>query len=793
MDPFTSGVNTDDAADIDQFRPAKKMKLEAGSLDATEELREEMADDDEDWDSIYDIPQDSSNIPSGVEQQIGSAAVLPMTSEPTASGVATESQDDMELKQQHGAGVLPLAAPGMAAIEHEEKRTQDGLPAAMIDQGDELVAGDDPTMKGTNAASTHMNEEITAIEDSAKPSMDSNRLLATEPPQIAVSEPTKLTDTGAGAEDESSSSDSSSEDSSSEEEDNAQQIDDPDIMTAPDSDPEPDDAESSSESEGDDDNVESLDPAELAAMLMNEEAGEGGQSNGDVQPRTQNERTDLLPTPQVTVTPEMRKTPVGLVSEHLVDQMALIPSDIAGSDQVLDFGSLLCNDQLQVVGVVQDTIGRVQGPMYVTYCKDEEMRHRVGLLPGAQIYFVNDHSKFVFTRNLPSKGTDASNIHDEEIDEEEQEFSDDEKEAEYKRLNKENKKAGNGKLTRSDYKKEVDNWAQQGDRGGRGRGRGGRGMRGDRGRGRGARFAYGAPGVDDNGTYLPNRGDKPTDGFSGGLNYDDDEPTNGISDIADGDYNKHVRPDNLAELMTQGGGAPVHASRGRGDAIGNRGREDRGRGDRSRGRGGRGDRGDRGRGRGDFQRGGRGGNSVNGQRTSNNSYPDAHNNHTAAETQQTYHPINQAPAWTGNQNTPAPQPQAINPQAILSQLQQQQQQQPSQSYQFNGQQYQYTPQHSYAASRAPAGGYVNPAFSQPQPQQQQAPQWTREYQQWPTPQHSSPAQAQQWQPPAYQQLQAPQAGWYQGQQAPATQDSNAILQNALHFLQHQQQHQGRQQ
>lgn len=53
------------------------------------------------------------------------------------------------------------------------------------------------------------------------------------------------------------------------------------------------------------------------------------------------------------------------------------------------------------------------------------------------VYHVPQRSKYVFTRDLVKfKGSDASNLHDEEVGENELEFSDDEAEAEYKRRRK---------------------------------------------------------------------------------------------------------------------------------------------------------------------------------------------------------------------------------------------------------------------------------------------------------------------------------------------------------------------
>jgi hypothetical protein len=103
-------------ADIDQFRPAKKSKVEPGSLETTEQVREEMADEDEDWDDIYGTNAqggvERDNQPPAVEQQTGSAAVLPTTSAPTTSGDKAEPNQDVNMAVPESAGPLPLAPAG---------------------------------------------------------------------------------------------------------------------------------------------------------------------------------------------------------------------------------------------------------------------------------------------------------------------------------------------------------------------------------------------------------------------------------------------------------------------------------------------------------------------------------------------------------------------------------------------------------------------------------------------------------------------------------------------------------
>jgi H/ACA ribonucleoprotein complex non-core subunit NAF1 len=89
---------------------------------------------------------------------------------------------------------------------------------------------------------------------------------------------------------------------------------------------------------------------------------------------------------------------------------------------------------------------------------DEIMQ--LGITVGTTIYFVNEHSTFLFTEDVRDiKGTDASNFYDEEA--QEVEFSDDEKEVEYKRSVKQakqaRKEARNGAAASAEHERHPDN------------------------------------------------------------------------------------------------------------------------------------------------------------------------------------------------------------------------------------------------------------------------------------------------------------------------------------------------
>ncbi|KAK5119525.1 hypothetical protein LTR85_007625 [Meristemomyces frigidus] len=509
----------------------------------------------------------------------------------------------------------------------------------------------------------------------------------------------------------------------------------------------PSDAESSSDDSSDSDDTsdsesdggyEMLDAATAAKILMagegDDDDGEGkkSKSGADHQPRTANEvKETVVPKPEVTITEDMKITELGHV-EMAVENMVLIKGSTPGEYQVLESGSVLCNEKREVVGAVAETIGRVQQPMYSVAFTNAQDIENAGLSHGAKVYYVDSHSTFVFTQPLKNlKGTDASNIHDEEVAEEEMEFSDDEAEAEYKRQKKMAKKAGRGGFD-----------GAQATRGARG----------------GGQRSFGAPGSDSAPAFVGNGyGDAPEQTYGGGMSYDD-EPTEEF-------YSPLKRPDNLSQMMASGGPPKPQFSndrgrggRGRGGDRG-RGERGRGRGDRGRGRGDREQRGGRGGfnqdreqrgGRGGFKqdrdqrggRGGQGGQANGGHRGNAQSFPDRHNGENSDGRRQHSLPLKPN---VPQASPPPPPPPAQQQYPAYSQYPQQQPQQAAapQTYQFNGYTFQYCaappaahapqqqPQQSYYAAQQqpaaapPAGAYVNPAFYQNQQQhQQQQPQWT---------------------------------------------------------------------
>ena len=467
-----------------------------------------------------------------------------------------------------------------------------------------------------------------------------------------------------------------------------------------------DDTTSSDDSDGDD--YELLGAEEQARRLMAEDGGsddEGGTAKEKAAGplRTQNEKPDeVVPKPDVTITEEMKIEELGSV-EGMVENVVVIKAQISGEYQVLEQGSVLCLEHRSVIGVIAETLGRVQQPYYSVRFTNAAAIAEAGIAKDTKIFYVEQMSTPVFTQPLRAfKGSDASNLHDEEIGDDELEFSDDEAEAEHKRqmkmqrLHKRNGREG-----------QIDGFSK-GPRGGRGAfGRGG-GKRGGRSQNE-ARFGQGVQ-------------EQSPIAMEAALNYDDN--ANEMNVDGDDLYTPLARPTNLHEIMGSQAGFSENLGFQRGNNKPSHGRG-RGRGDR------RGDRASghgRGQGRGGF--GNRGGN--NSQQRPNTFLPSPlqqSNGFPQSPTQQSTYP---PPQWTQPSTAQSTYPPPQWAQSSTAQFtypppqwtqsptaQYPQQQYSTDAYQI---QQQYQPYQQPTANtnknnnNIPAGAHINPLFF-PQPQQ----------------------------------------------------------------------------
>ncbi|PKA57137.1 hypothetical protein AXF42_Ash002441 [Apostasia shenzhenica] len=178
--------------------------------------------------------------------------------------------------------------------------------------------------------------------------------------------------------------------------------------------------------------------AEAATFLSDEE--EEGAKGPIVSKR---EIQDLRPVPKVValLEPCHQMLPVGVISAIMSNRVVV---DGSISHNPLDEGSILwVTHSRRPLGIVDEIFGPVKNPYYVIrYNSEEEVPKEVSV--GVAISFVMEFASHILNnKELYRKGYDASGDNDEEVDDE-VEFSDDEKEAEYKTSLRQVKRAATG-------------------------------------------------------------------------------------------------------------------------------------------------------------------------------------------------------------------------------------------------------------------------------------------------------------------------------------------------------------
>lgn len=217
---------------------------------------------------------------------------------------------------------------------------------------------------------------------------------------------------------------------------------------------------SSDDSSDDESDVEEskLSVEETARLLMAEDGASDDDMDGAKAAkqaagiRTKNEQPDEPePKPEVQIGPEDTIVPLGIV-QHLVEGTQVVIEALRDGTAatIFDRGTILCKEDRTVLGVVHDTIATVHRPMYILKFRTEQEVKDAGVEKGTQIWYAKSHAKFVFPSQLrQEKGSDASNLHDEEVGPDEMEYSDDEQEQAHKR-EKKNRKRGKGKGNKGD-------------------------------------------------------------------------------------------------------------------------------------------------------------------------------------------------------------------------------------------------------------------------------------------------------------------------------------------------------
>ncbi|KAJ3511356.1 hypothetical protein NLJ89_g4150 [Agrocybe chaxingu] len=120
---------------------------------------------------------------------------------------------------------------------------------------------------------------------------------------------------------------------------------------------------------------------------------------------------------------------------NIIDRAVIVrglPSQTAnrGSDRALDSDTLLVFDDRKVMGYIYETFGPTMQPLYQVKFNSSFPLDPERVRVGREVFHVPAKSHFVFVSQIKAmKGSDASNVHDEEPAEDELEFSDDEAEA----------------------------------------------------------------------------------------------------------------------------------------------------------------------------------------------------------------------------------------------------------------------------------------------------------------------------------------------------------------------------
>ncbi|KAJ7654829.1 Gar1/Naf1 RNA binding region-domain-containing protein [Mycena rosella] len=199
----------------------------------------------------------------------------------------------------------------------------------------------------------------------------------------------------------------------------------------------PTDSTSESDSSSDSDSSDDEEPSKV--NIKDRDAEEDDES-GVVAPTTTYFQTKNELVETDIVVPDIEQVGSEEILERVGDVMSIIdrtviikgaPSELAS--RALDCDTLLVFEDRKVLGYIYETFGPTTQPLYqVKFSASYPVDHDKVQL-SRPVFHVPQRSNFVFVNQIKRfKGSDASNMHDEEPADDELEFSDDEAEAAYK-------------------------------------------------------------------------------------------------------------------------------------------------------------------------------------------------------------------------------------------------------------------------------------------------------------------------------------------------------------------------
>ena len=386
--------------------PSKKLRLE--SLSGSSSAPGTPVDD---VDDLYDTPGQSNTPQPRCEQQ--------QQQHHHQSTVAAAEDGAVGSPPIHESDLpLPISTlPGLGLLGSAGPRNVSGAAAS-----EPILAPSTPVLKGHDVVG-EVAEPIEAIDSLICTSVQDRSLISDVLPSIEDATPldaTRVPTSGGDSAEEGQWEVDSSAPASSTLGSSSASADDGD--------------------EDDADDYQLLGPEEQARILMQ---GDGGSDDeGDtgrtgktgLQPKTKNEVIDeRVDRPRIDITSDLKIEELGHV-ESVVGSLIVVKAKVSGTHRVLESGSVLCTEDRRLVGTVSETLGRVRQPYYAVRFNGPDEIAEMGVMVASKIFYVERYSTYVFTDALKViKGSDASNINDEEVAEDELEFSDDEAEAAYKR------------------------------------------------------------------------------------------------------------------------------------------------------------------------------------------------------------------------------------------------------------------------------------------------------------------------------------------------------------------------
>ncbi|CAK4717495.1 hypothetical protein AeNC1_008406 [Aphanomyces euteiches] len=135
--------------------------------------------------------------------------------------------------------------------------------------------------------------------------------------------------------------------------------------------------------------------------------------------------------PNVELTPECPIAKMGRILNVNRAENAITIQSVP-NQLPLDEGSVLCLTNRQVLGCVDEVFGPVSLPLYLIRFETAEDIPEAATLH-ADVFYATEHATYVQPEKCRVKGSDASNLYDEEPGDDEMEFSDDEAEQSAKR------------------------------------------------------------------------------------------------------------------------------------------------------------------------------------------------------------------------------------------------------------------------------------------------------------------------------------------------------------------------